>query len=100
MLVMVMVEPGRVTDEPIVSVRSEGGTTVDAIDMVRSWGAWAMLPWLPWLAFLVLLPGPALMGGDTWFGSIVIAGSGSPDSFLLEGMTLPLIVCAYSGSRE
>jgi hypothetical protein len=33
---MVWVEPGRVIDELIVSVRSEGGTIVDAMDMVRS----------------------------------------------------------------
>jgi hypothetical protein len=38
--------------DDIVSVRSDGGTTVDAIDMVR--GCCEMLPWL---VFLVLAPG-------------------------------------------
>jgi hypothetical protein len=56
MVDMVCVELGRFIDD-IVSVRSEGATTVDAIDIVRD--DWGMLPWL---AFLVLAPGAEFIG--------------------------------------
>lgn len=79
----------------MVSVRSEGGTTVDAMDMVRDWAM------LPWLVFLVLLPGPTLTGGGEPAGACS-SGEASvpPDSLRRLGMTLPLIVCAYSLSLE
>jgi len=77
--------------EDMVLVRSEGGTMVDAIDMVRDWlGTWfGILPWLMLLGF----------GGSplswSWPGG---AMSFPSDSRLRFGMILPLIVCVCSGS--
>jgi len=46
---MVWVESGRELMEDMVLVRSEGGTMVDAMDMVRGW--FGMLLWLMLLGF-------------------------------------------------
>ena len=85
-------ELGRVTEEDMVSVRSDGdgaidGAIVEAIDMVRVCGM------LPWLAFLVFVPGPMFEDGET-IGSLWSPGANScpPDSRLRPGITLPLIV--------
>ena len=51
-------ELGRDTVDDMVSVRSEGATTVEAMDMVRDCGG--MLPWLVFLA----LAGGMLFTGD------------------------------------
>jgi hypothetical protein len=90
----VWVEPGRETTEDMVSVRSEGATIVDAMDIVRCCGM------LPWLVFLVFAPGVMF---NVWMepdGDFCSPGDISvpPDSRLRFGMTLPLIVCVYSGS--
>lgn len=93
-MVMVCVELGRDTAELIVSVRSDPAI-VEAMDMVRDC-------MLPWLATLVLLPGPTFTGGGEPAGLIWSVGEASlpPDSLLRFGITLPLIVCVYSLSRE
>ena len=76
--------------EDMVLVRSDGGTMVEAIDMVRDW--FGMLPWLVLLGFG---GSPAFMEDCGWPGPI----SESPDSRLRFGMILPLIVCVRSASR-
>ena len=97
---MVAVELGRVTEEDMVSVRSDAegaieGAMVDAMDMVRICGM------LPWLAFLVFVPGPMFGGGETagdalWSPAAI---SGPSDSRLRPGITLPLImVCCGPNS--
>lgn len=99
LLFVVAVELGRVTEEDMVSVRSDGdgaidGAIVEAMDMVRICGM------LPWLAFLVFVPGPTFGGGET-AGELLWSGAVScpPDSRLRPGITLPLIiVCCGSNS--
>lgn len=78
--------------EDMVSVRSEGATIVDAMDMVRD-----CTGMLPWLVCLVLIGGAPLIDGGPEFGAID-DWSGSPDSRLRLGIILPLIVCVCSGS--
>lgn len=72
-----------------MSVRSEGGTMVDAIDMVRDCGGM-----LPWLVFLVFVGKPPLMEDCEEAGVLSSAGdiSAPPDSRLRFGMTRPLII--------
>lgn len=88
----VWVELGRVI-EVMVSVRSEGATTVEAIDIVRD-----CCEMLPWLAFRVLAPG--VIGTCDPLGDLCSPCTMSlpPGSCRRLGMTLPLIVCVWSTS--
>ena len=92
LLPRVWVESGRDVMEDMVLVRSDGGTMVEAMDMVRDW--FGMLPWLMLLGFG---GSPAFMwdcGCPSGPGAI----SEPPDSRLRFGIILPLIVCVCSGT--
>lgn len=85
LLPIVWVESGRDVIEDMVLVRSDGGTTVDAMDMVRDW-----VGTLPWLMLLGFGGSPVFICWG-WPGAPG-AISDPPDSRLRFGMILPLIV--------